>query len=172
MSTGDKVQRALALTYAEGILKLLDPVCERMEIAGSLRRGKPEVGDIEIVCIPKATEDLFGNQSVNASGIEAVLHNHKLIKNGEHFKQIDLGKLKCDLFITTKECWGVIFMIRTGSADFSHKMVTPARYGGLMPSCFNVKDGRLWNGDVPLLTPEETDVFRIYEMEFIPPEER
>jgi DNA polymerase/3'-5' exonuclease PolX len=29
------------------------PRCERIEIAGSLRRGKPNVGDIEIFYVPR-----------------------------------------------------------------------------------------------------------------------
>src|SRR5690348_18038472 len=40
----------------------LERVCERVEIAGSLRRKKAEVGDIEILFIPKigdAGTDLF-----------------------------------------------------------------------------------------------------------------
>jgi len=45
------------LTEAQRIAQIvkseLSPHCERIEIAGSIRRGKPEVKDIEIVAIPK-----------------------------------------------------------------------------------------------------------------------
>ena len=62
MSEGPRIPRARALMLAQGLIETLRPHCERIEIAGSLRRGKPDVGDIELVCIPKADEmrDLFG----------------------------------------------------------------------------------------------------------------
>ncbi len=42
-----------ALEIAEKTKELLAPYCERIEIAGSIRRKKPEVKDIELVAIPK-----------------------------------------------------------------------------------------------------------------------
>ncbi len=48
-----------ALEIAERTKKLLAPYCERIEIAGSIRRKKPEVKDIELVAIPK-----LENQSI------------------------------------------------------------------------------------------------------------
>src|SRR3972149_1812673 len=41
-----------AYGIAGGLVMALRPVCERVEIAGSIRRGKAEVKDIEIVCVP------------------------------------------------------------------------------------------------------------------------
>ena len=38
---------------ANEVVKLLEPGCERIAIAGSIRRRKSEVGDIEILVIPK-----------------------------------------------------------------------------------------------------------------------
>lgn len=42
-----------AKTIALEIYELLKPHCERIKIAGSIRREKAFVNDIEIVCIPK-----------------------------------------------------------------------------------------------------------------------
>ena len=55
-----KLQQAREI--AEGVKAKLAPHCERIEIAGSIRRGKPVVGDIEIVCVPHQVQamDLFG----------------------------------------------------------------------------------------------------------------
>ncbi|MFA7254037.1 MAG: hypothetical protein WC107_05800 [Patescibacteria group bacterium] len=172
MSEGNRLDHKFASGLAIELTRILRPTCERIEIAGSLRRNKPDVGDIEIVCIPSEMPDLFGEMSRNSFAITDKLTGYALIKNGEHFKQIDLKYCKCDLFITTPECWGVIFMIRTGSADFSHKMVTPKQYGGYMPGHLKVKDGRLWNGSTVVETPEEKDIFNAYNMEYIIPEMR
>ncbi|GAI50844.1 unnamed protein product, partial [marine sediment metagenome] len=42
-----------AKVIAENLRSLLAPVCARITIAGSIRRQKPEVGDIELLCVPK-----------------------------------------------------------------------------------------------------------------------
>ena len=42
-----------AKAIAEELKSLLEPACEKMVIAGSIRRQKPEVGDIELLCIPR-----------------------------------------------------------------------------------------------------------------------
>lgn len=44
-----------AQRLAEQLLSELAPVCERVELAGSIRRGKASVKDIELVAIPKRT---------------------------------------------------------------------------------------------------------------------
>jgi len=174
MSEGKRLDYDTAMDLALAVIRKIKPVCERIHIAGSLRRKKPDVGDIEIVCIPKEQSDLLGNKYRDASMISTILRENgcALHKDGEHYKQINLLHCMCDLFITTPECWGVIFMIRTGSADFSHKMVMQKQYGGYMPGHLKVKDGRLWNGDTVLETPEEKDVFHAYGMDHIEPEMR
>lgn len=46
------------LPAAREALGRLEPHSERIELAGSLRRECAEVGDVEIVCIPR-NRDLF-----------------------------------------------------------------------------------------------------------------
>ena len=65
-------------------------------------------------------------------------------------------------------------MIRTGCAEFSHRMVTMRSAGGWLPECYLVKNARVWDratGEA-LDTPEEKDVFRLWGMEMPAPEER
>ncbi len=45
-----------ALAIAAKIRTELEPFCDRIEIAGSIRRKKPNVKDVEIVAIPKPYE--------------------------------------------------------------------------------------------------------------------
>ena len=159
---------------AKSIVDKLNPHCERIEVAGSIRRRKAEVGDIEIVCIPKTLEarDLLGNVNIGTSYhfTEAVSKLGTRTKDGPAYKQIelDLGYV-LDLFITTPEKWGVIFTIRTGSADFSKWLVTPRKWGGALPSQYEVRDGRVWCGFKALDTPEEIDFFRLCQLDYISP---
>lgn len=177
MSSGPKMSLPFARNLANHMLEILSPECDRIEIAGSIRRQKPEVGDIEIVLIPKPIYDLFGLPLYGADRIEAALHREgfELLKNGDHFKQARVsprGQVNFDIFLTTPEQWGVIYTIRTGSADFSHWLVTPRQQGGALPSSLRVADGRIWSGKTALETPEEADVFRAAGLNWIPPMDR
>lgn len=172
-------KQRIPLKAAEGlaakVVAKLAPGCERIEVAGSIRRRKEFVGDIEIVCIPKRDADLVGG--VGASALDAILA--RLVwearlrpagADGENYKKFEFCKvagLQLDLFITNRDCWGVIFAIRTGSADFSRRLVTTQMHGGLLPNDCRVKDGRVWANEDEmgawglLETPEEFDVLEI-----------
>jgi DNA polymerase/3'-5' exonuclease PolX len=158
---------AEALHIAEKLKADLAPYCERIEIAGSVRRKKPEnIKDIEIVCIPKSEPNLFGESLpiVLYDGLLSLVFNWdaEIVKNGPKYKQFALPMTKLDLFITTPECWGVIFAIRTGPADYSKWLVTSQSYGGALPFGYCVKDGRVsYDGVLLQATPEEDDFFRL-----------
>ena len=170
-----------ALPIANKCLADLTPYCERAEIAGSIRRQKPEVKDIEIVVIPKTetVNDLFGEPAGEVSLLENSIPNILkawdawTIKNGQKYKQILLpGGMKLDLFIVTKETWGVQFTIRTGSADYSKWLVTQRRYGGALPSHAKIEGARVVVYGKQLETPEEKDFFAFLEIPMPAPSER
>jgi DNA polymerase/3'-5' exonuclease PolX len=167
---------------AEKLAERLRPACERLELAGSLRRKKALVGDIELVAIPKLTKNLFGEE-VYPSQIDLLLAawGVQLTLNGQKMKQFILEttrreRYQVDLFLQPDPAtWGVNFMIRTGSADFTKWMVTKQEYRGACPNGLAISGARVHLCDTPLLfmdTPEEEDVFRLWNMDFIPPEER
>ena len=178
MSEGPRIPLAEARDLAGLVIAILTPVCDRVKVAGSVRRKKETVGDIEIVCIPKAKTDLFGEVYREVSDINNALYyigGYTFPRfNGDKFKQFRLGPCNCDLFITSPECWGMIYTIRTGSADFSHRLVTPKNQGGLCPSYLQAKEGRLLHRETGRAydTPEEKDVFRIMGLTWIEPEAR
>ena len=63
MSTGTRVLLAEAAAVADSLAGLLTLACHRLEIAGSIRRGRPDVGDIEMVAVPIldiVPEGMFG----------------------------------------------------------------------------------------------------------------
>lgn len=176
MSDGPKMSLSFARGLARRMVELLAPACERIEIAGSIRRCKPEVSDIEIVLIPKPVQDLFGDPVFGAARIEAALleAGFALSKNGELYKQAHLpgGTVHFDIFLTTPQKWGMIYVIRTGSADFTRWLVTSKQQGGALPSNMKASDGRIWYGDAPMDTQEETDVFQALGLDWIEPEQR
>lgn len=175
-----KLPYSQALPLAEKIVNELKPVCARIEIAGSIRRLKPEIGDIEIVCIPLQQEDLFGTggASLLEPGLENLLSQERIIKGdkwGPKYKKFhpaSMPDLSVDLFITTPEEWGYTYVIRTGSSNFSRLCVTPKQQGGYLPGHLRVAGCRLWEGATPLDTPEERDFLEALGVGWIEPENR
>ncbi len=111
----------------------------RAEVAGSVRRRKPQVHDIEVVAEPG---DYFG-------GVPAFLASIGVVRgqpnkagarapwSGKYFKaEFTRGMcagVQLDLFLVSKDLgneWGPIFAIRTGDRHFSQGVVTRLqRYG-------------------------------------------
>jgi DNA polymerase IV (family X) len=164
-------------------LERLAPYCERIEAAGSYRRGKDEVKDIDLVAIPKIqTElDLFGLPGTQINLLEVAMQRMfwdreylATIKSGPRMRQIlTHEKIHLELWMVTPPAeWGVIYLIRTGPADFGHWCVTTKSKGGTLPSYLRFDGGAIWHNKTKIETPEEADVFKILGMEYIEPGER
>ncbi|MCC7407404.1 MAG: hypothetical protein IT442_04990 [Phycisphaeraceae bacterium] len=175
------------LPVAEKLLALLAPTCERAILAGSIRRRDAEVGDIEIVAIPKRMPaGLFGEQE--AVPLHDLLSNMSLdnrifvISRGNRYAKFiyytqDLvgGGIQVDLFMVHPETWGYQLAIRTGPSDFSRWLVTPrSKHGGLAEGYF-CRDGIVWRmqsdpgGSAAVPVPEETDFFDLIAGGYVEP---
>lgn len=146
-----------AQRIAAALLADLKPYCERIEIAGSLRREKPEVKDIELCAVPCAMDlELFDNRD---SLFHHVQEHYLSIKPGSesdafycpkpdgkywrfrirpedyHHLRLEIPHpppdapyIYLDLFLCSHDTWGMIFTIRTGSAAFSKRLVRHAHH--------------------------------------------
>lgn len=126
-----------AAAIAEKIVDYLKPGCEIIQIAGSIRRQKPEVKDIEIVCVPKKVPNGQIDVFTNIPQAETV---HPLFLNGSkaigkvlkgeplgRYMQIQVNtNLLLDLFITNSKDYYRQLAIRTGSADYSKNNIAGA----------------------------------------------
>lgn len=163
-----------AKKIAEYLVQRMQPACYKIEIAGSIRRRKSLVHDIEIVAEPyvDALPNLFGDATAYHSRLddvladlleEGVIHDFPGAKNGQRLKQfhaLDANGIKVDLFIVRPPAqWGSIFTIRTGPAHYSHWLVSARRQGGAMPSYMQHRDGGLYEGDRLIETPSEDSFF-------------
>jgi len=158
-----------AKEIADKILEVLKPHCLRIEIAGSIRRQKPIIGDIEIVAIPKPYQTgLFED------GIASVVNKWQKVKGDlvygqtKYTQRILPDGIKLDLFFAEPENWGLIFAIRTGSADFSHKVLA----SGWVKNGYKSQDGYLWHGRDKYNCREEIDLFNRIGIPYIEPRER
>lgn len=183
-----------ALAAAERAVALLRDGCERIEIAGSIRRRRPDVKDIELVVVPRYQPDLFGGPGADLLNqqIRLCVQAHDLQwctgKTGRRaperlddrrYYQLSLVAREpwsIDLFAVRPPAqWGAIMAIRTGPEEYARELVTSARRRGL-----RCEDDRLlvseWIGPVistrELATPEERDFIEACGMPYRPPEDR
>ena len=177
---------AFAKAKADELRAMLAPACERIEIAGSVRRLKPDgIHDIEIVCISKPPKVEFGKSYSDLPKLHKLLDDlrqsevidDRRDKNGrpawgEKYRRILWGEIPVDIFITTPGQWGTIFAIRTGGAEFSHALVTPRTFGGLCPPLYRVVSGYVCHVDEQLDMPEEIDLLMAFGIGWIEPEAR
>jgi DNA polymerase/3'-5' exonuclease PolX len=167
-----------ALPVALKVVELLTPLCTRIEIAGSIRRKCAEVGDIEIVAIPKRQVNLFGEETGRSLVTTSILEGlgFGVYSGGEKYKKLNYNGHQVDLFLQTAQTWGMNMMIRTGPMRFSQRMVTDSRtmHYGLRPPGLILENALVYLKEnrelVPL--PEERDVFAYWGMDYIEPEDR
>lgn len=180
MSQGERrLSLAQARGVAEYVVAKLRAGCERIEVAGSVRREKPhDIGDIELVAIPKfrvEQANLFETRRVSVLD-EEIGKLGVVMKGGDKYKQVRvLGQYTVDLFIQPDPAtWGVNFALRTGAADFSKWLVTSRYNGGALPAGMMMREARVWTVGrrEPEETPEEVDFFRLLDLEWIEPRER
>ena len=113
-----------AQDIAERIVTALAPACERIEIAGSLRRRRPDVHDIDLVLIPRDRIKLL-------LGIME-LYGRKPEKLGEHYLMLkSFNGMQVDLYLAKPETWATLLLIRTGSKRHNIMLCQRARSRGL-----------------------------------------
>lgn len=182
MGTG-KIGRPEALSAAESILKHLSPALEQGVVAGSIRREKPVVGDIEVVGLPSDRELL----------VKLVADVGQVIKPGcpgivpwtakvdAKYIRLYLSSLDCkvDVFLADHNNFGGILAMRTGSAAGPDG--NP--FEGFIPGVFGrwkkLSGGGRMNGAMPttgkgevLPVPTEEAFFERVQMAVPPPAER
>lgn len=158
-----------AEAIANDIIKQIEPHCYRCQIAGSIRRKKSLVKDIEIVAIPKPYEvGLF------ADGLSVIVNQWPKIKGEMQYGKTKYTQrmlpqgIKLDLFFAEPGNWGLILAIRTGSAEYSHKVLATAwaKLGYESQNGYLTQNGKVYQ------TPEEKDVFSRIGVPYIQPEYR
>lgn len=186
-----KYPRASALAVAKELCDLLKPECEQLIVAGSLRRRKLEVGDVELVYVPKfvpGVKNDFFSAPPAANCVDAKLAwmldkiSGPLLE--KRMSRVDTeawgeknklavhraSGIPVDLFATTESAWWNYVVCRTGSAESNTLIASAAQSKGWKwhPYKSGFTDA---NGDLVVVTCER-DVFDLVGLPYKEPWER
>lgn len=116
----------------------LRPTCSKIKIAGSIRRSKPVIRDIEIVCLPNTNvvtqTNMFGDSiEYNMRNVQfvALVNGLGRIVKGKpidgRYVQVELpDAIYLDIFIPVPEDYYRMLAIRTGSVEYVKHSVAAA----------------------------------------------
>ena len=171
MSVSNLLPLHMAEKAAARVVEALSPACERITVAGSIRRRKDMVADIEIVAVARlervtdtppgemfpverianrlherTVEVAFGKVPGLGRPTEAKPHRRPPwgLKWRVLCVEYEPGKwMPVDLFIVERRSWGPQLAMRTGPRDFSQLLVTRRDQGGAMPRGMRMHDAEL-----------------------------
>jgi DNA polymerase (family X) len=157
---------AVARKVADELVAALEPRCERICIAGSLRRGTSTVHDIEILYVPRmgqvrALGELFPRRGSLADELieqwltKGVLTKRPNVKGvtswGAQNKlstHVPSG-IEVDLFATDAERWFMALVVKTGSSDMNIRLAASAKKRGMRFEAYGVLLGTSGEKIVP-----------------------
>lgn len=179
-----------AEAVGRSLIEELCGACKRITIAGSIRRQKPMVGDVEILYIPRfevhpMIEDFWGSQRINLVDIEL----DRMLARGTLGKRLntigrevwgDLNKLAVhmetgipvDFFATTEAAWWNYLVCRTGPGESNIRIATAARMRGLKWHPYGQGFERMIGRGGNVVVHSEQDVFEAVGMAYLLPEKR
>ncbi|MBI5956156.1 MAG: DNA polymerase/3'-5' exonuclease PolX, partial [Chloroflexi bacterium] len=160
----ERIPLGIALPVAQALLAGLQGCSQvlRLTTAGSLRRYKPTVGDIDILAVsrePQAVVRFFAQLPEVA----------EVVSQGDTKSTVLLADgLQIDLMVLEETHYGSLLQHFTGSKDHNVHLRELALDHGLSLSeyGFTKPDGGV------ILCPEEEDVYLTLELDYIPPELR
>jgi DNA polymerase/3'-5' exonuclease PolX len=166
------VELGLAKAIAEQLKTRLQVACHRIEIAGSVRRQKPDVGDIELLVIPrgnmleKELHDMMMENvlamRLNKRGNRAYGPKNKLMVH------LPSG-IGVDIFSTDEQCWPVALVVRTGGEKTNRRIAMAAIRMGWHLKAYG------WGFATPqgeVVCHSEREVFEFVGLTYLPPEKR
>jgi len=109
-----------AQKIAREVVKRLSPFCSKIEVAGSIRRKKSTVHDIDLVLIPS---DLWGLHAELKKIGQAKMSGQKIMR-------VMMGNTQLDIYFADEDTWATLLLIRTGSEANNIRLASTAKKQG------------------------------------------
>ncbi len=150
-----------ALPEAKRIVEVLKPHVKKISMAGSIRRRKETIGDVDILAVAENVErvmDIF----TNMKEVERVL------AKGNTKSSVRLhGGMQVDLRVVEEDSFGSALQYFTGSKEHNIELRKIAIRKG-----YKLNEYGLFEGDKKIAGEEEEGVYKALGMQWIPPEMR
>lgn len=160
LAGGKRVKREIAGKINEALLFEMGDLCDQWLLCGSYRRNKEEVGDLDIVVVPKDPK-VFNDALAKKFGFQ---------KDGKKAKGSGLvDGVQVDFFIATKENWWSQVLMWTGSMKENVRLRAKAKSRGYSVSQYGLKDVK--TGEVRNLISEQ-ELYEILGEQYLVPWER
>ncbi|GIL30669.1 helix-hairpin-helix domain-containing protein [Actinocatenispora comari] len=190
-----RVLMATALDLAESIVERLAPLADRCTYAGSLRRGRETVGDIDIlaaaadsgplmaafVALPEADTVLVRGET--KTSIRTALHPAAALPAagtgagkqpdadhagaaGDSAGSTSAGGLQIDLRVVPQEVWGAALQYFTGSREHNVRVRELAVHAGLKLSEYGLFHAET---DELIVAGTEQEVYERLGLRWVPP---
>ena len=191
MSEKRKYPRAVALDAAREVIAALRPVCleGRIIVAGSLRRRRLEVGDVEIIYVSRYENrqvpgDMFKRHDYDLADIaidelesagvlakrESIIGSITYGPKNKLMRHVRTG-VPVDLFLTNETNWDNYLVCRTGPKESNIALANAARDRGWKWTPYGSGFVRADGGDIHPATSER-DVFEFVGINYKEPWER
>ncbi|MCC5786365.1 MAG: DNA polymerase/3'-5' exonuclease PolX [Phycisphaerales bacterium] len=191
-SSGQRLNIGVAMPVAEAIVEQILKVkgVKKAAFAGSLRRGKESIGDIDILAVaddPASTHKAF----TSLPGVLQVLASGKTKSSVRHTLETDAdrwGKLsdaapavQVDLRVVPEASWGAAMLYFTGSKEHNVRMRERAIKRGMTLNEYGLykadeddKDKKppQERGEKPVAGDTEQSVFKALDLVYVEPELR
>ena len=152
------IQKAKALS--DEIVKRLEPYCQKIQVAGSIRREKPTVHDIDIVLIAGDMEGI--HKELTGLG--------ELRKDGPKIKCLEYKDVSVDLYFATPQTWATLLLIRTGSKEHNIRLCARAKTLGMHLAASG--DGLFDNEGIRIAGDTEESIFQELGLPYKEPQYR
>ena len=165
-----------AREIAETLKELLEGSCDRIEIAGSIRRRKRDVGDIELLCIPEFVGGVdMLDRELGALAIRRILALRRNKRGSTTYGpknklmvHVPSG-MGVDIFSTDEQCWPVAMVVRTGGKQTNIRISMAAQARGYK---FHAYGSGFSTPNGEIVCRSEREVFETVGLPWQRPEER
>jgi DNA polymerase (family 10) len=149
---------SFVFNLAKNLTKKLKPYCNKMQLAGSIRRKVKSPVDIDVVLIPK-----------NKNKLEAKMKKlgAQYVQGGEHESTWKMKKVKVELYYTTSEEFGACLLAYSSETGSSIGLRVVAKKKG-----FKLNQHGLWKGGKRVAGRTEKGIYRALGRPWKKPEDR
>jgi DNA polymerase/3'-5' exonuclease PolX len=158
--------------------RLIEDVAGKVIMAGSVRRRSALVNDVELVVMPPERAAFFArlDKLVLDGVIEKSVYSNGTYRWGDTYRGLDFQGIRIEVFSATPENVGYITWLRTGPGKANQEVMEslggwPVRFDEGM-AWYTTYEDKVKRLQYKLRVPDETTLFRLIGMQYMPPERR